>query len=143
MNPLTKSVHIPWNGKTYPCHLNNGSLARAEFELNISIISPSEVPFGSRPLITQFAIYLYAMMARKPFVVTLDDCMDAVTGENGRRIMDRINEALEALLPDIKKLAKNLGAEEQGSPLAPASGGLDSTPPLASSSELESANSGA
>jgi|GEM_PF-4710216 len=143
MSPLTKSVQIPWNGKTYPCHLNNGSLARAEFELNISIISPSEVPFGSRPLITQFAIYLYAMMARKPFVVTLDDCMDAVTGENGRRIMDRINEALEALLPDIKKLAKNLGAEEQGSPLAPASGGLDSTPPLASSSELENANSGA
>jgi len=142
MSPLTKSVQIPWRGKTYPCHLNNQKLARAEFELNISIISPSNVPFGSRPLISQYSIYLYALMAGKSFAVTLDDCMEAVTGEDGRRIMDRINEALEALLPDITRLAKNLGAEEQESPLDPASGGQDSIPPLASSSESGSANSG-
>jgi hypothetical protein len=142
MSPLGHTVQVPWNGKTYPCQLTNGRLARAEMSLNIGIISPSDPPFSSRPIITQYAVYLYALMYGKPFTVTLDDCLEAIVGDNGQRLMGVVNDALQALVPDIERLAKNLGGGGDENPLASASGGADSTPLLASSSESVSASSG-
>ena len=145
MNPLSPQVDIPFRKGSVKCSLSIADVYRAEFDLNIPIISPSPVAFTSRPVMAQKACYLYAALASRPGVnATLDECREALAGPKSRYIQERLDTLLEGMTVELLEYHKQFddGKAANGAPdpLAVEPGGPDNglTPSPSSGSAAKS-----
>lgn len=117
VDPVTPAVEMTWRGKSYQFQLTLGALAGASGALKIPILEAGPDNLSSRPELFQRAVLLYAMTHRKFKDVTLEECLDAITGDRYEHYMEKTELALEAIVPAVQRLAKAAGGPES-SPLA-------------------------
>jgi hypothetical protein len=129
---MTTKATIPFRGKSYDCRLPLAALFRAEFDLNIAIISPSPQPFHERPQMVQMTAYLYAALSSVAGLnPTLPEVQALLAGPKAGYVQQQIEALMPALTAELTEYAKQFkidGGGEGDSPLAVADGGGSSGP---------------
>ena len=129
---MTTKVTLPFRGKSFDCRLTLKGLFRAEFDLNIAIISPSSVPFHDRPQMVQMTAYTYAALASVDGLnPTLPEVQALLAGPKAAYVQQQIEALTPALTAELTEYAKQFkvdGGGEGESPLAVADGGDSSGP---------------
>ena len=124
---MTTKVTLPFRGKSYNCGLPLKALFRAEFDLNIPILSQSSTPFSDRPQMVQITAYTYAALASVDGLnPRLDEVHELLSGPKSAYVQQQIEAlmpALEAQLTEYAKQFKVDGGGDGDSPLAVADGG--------------------
>jgi hypothetical protein len=142
-NPINPAIEIGWSGTLYPCDLTLGQLALVEGEVGVSIVYPAPVMLWQKPEAYQRGVLLYALLHPHGIPgLTLAACMGAVVGEQRDYYLVKLQKATDRLTPQLKVLW-GVKEEEPASPLAEASGGLNSGQTPESTSDLANVTSGA
>jgi hypothetical protein len=141
IDPVTPATLVPWRGKSYTCQATLGALAAASGALDVPILEPIPGNVFAKPEFFKRGVLLFALL--RPFVpsVTIDACLEEVTGPKADFYLKAINDAYEHLTPAITRL---LGgpSEAEKPPLAESSSGGDSGPALVSTSGSRRKSSG-
>ena len=126
MNPLAVKVTLPFRSGSINCTLNIAGIYRAEQDLNMPIISPSEIPFGTRPIMVQKVCYLYAALSGVAGLEpSIDECRAAMAGPKSCYIQMELDKLLEGLTPQLLEYNKQFqtGKSSSVDPLEDAPGG--------------------
>lgn len=129
---MTTKVTLPFRGKSYTCGLPLKALFRAEFDLNISIVSPSSALFSDRPQMVQITAYTYAALSSVDGLnPTLAEVQALLAGPKSAYVQQQIEALMPALTAELTEYAKQFkvaGGDEETSPLADADGGGSNGP---------------
>jgi len=90
---------IKWRGKVYPLTYRMRDIAATEGELDVDILVPKAGNVFSKPEFFKRAVLLYALVRQKDASVTIDECLDVVTGPDRDRYRDDLDAALTAFEP--------------------------------------------
>ena len=129
-NPLAETVAIPFRGRgSINCCLDLRSILAAETDLNICIISPGEIPFGSRPVMVRLSCFLYAMVRSAGFATDLDEVRGMLTGDKAEYLMKAINSLIPSFEARLEAYhATFKGDAKEDIPLAGGPGGPGNGP---------------
>lgn len=142
IDPITPATVVPWRGKAYSCQATLGALAAASGALDIPILEPVPGNAFTKPEYFKRGVLLFALIRRAVPTVTLDECLEEVTGPKAEHYLKAINEAYEHIVPAITKLMGAAVEEKAAPPLAESSSGADSGPALVSTSGSRRKSSG-
>lgn len=126
MNPLAARATIPFRKGSVNCTLDIAGIFRAEQDMNMSIISPAEIPFSTRPIMVQKCCYLYAALSGVTGLnPTIDECRIALAGPKSKYIQDEIDKLLEGFVPQLVEYNKQFADTKSNGtdPLAVEPGG--------------------
>jgi hypothetical protein len=132
----TPTTPIRWRGKTYELRFRMADIAATEGELDVDILVPKAGNVFSKPEFFKRAVLLYALVRQKAKDVTIDECLDAVTGpqrDKYRESLDTALTAFEPVLNDFWGVKKEEAPDRR--PLADANSGDSSNAEPSTSTE--------
>lgn len=134
IDPITPSVLVRWNGKTYPLQLTLGALAGASRVLQADMLGADMMLI---PGSAAGPMYLFALLHRQFPGVTIGDCEDAFfeSPEATEHYTEVVEEAKKQLEPLIQKYEQHRASKEakKTGPLAVPHSGDTSGQPESSS----------